>query len=237
MLRYYYKNSGRSGMFRNTLARCWWTGRLTYSEKYLDHWTLLDAIGAEDIISKISDIFYSNTYSSNPAIVEGFCEGLKFFRDRNIHVATREHIRPTAQYLNAIGGGILLDMLSAEEIKTIVVEHLSTLISGIDPGIISELTIDPDDNVDIEEVADAISAEEVNVDFVEYIDSLEQTEVLDLNKVLGELAEVEYGCMVHFHRMPENTYFIIEIPMNGEELNMLQKWSLGKGIGEELSFR
>ncbi len=124
LLRYFYKNTGRSGMYRNTLARCWWVGRLTYSEKYSNHWELLDAIGHEDIISKISDIFYSNTFSSNTDILEGFCQGLKFFRDRNIYVANREHIRPTTQYLNAIGGGLLLDMFTATEIKNLLLSDL-----------------------------------------------------------------------------------------------------------------
>lgn len=228
-MRFFYKSSGRSGMFRNTLARCWWTGRLTYSDKYTNHWELLDAIGAEDIISKISDIFYSYTYSSNPDIVEGFCEGLKFFRDRNIHVATREHIRPTAQYLNAIGGGILLDMLNADEIKKIVIEHLGSLIKGVDPGIIAELNMEPDDAIDAEDYVE--EAEEVNVDFIEYIDSLEQVDDLDLDTVLGKLEEVEYGCKVLLHKMPEDTDFLANIPMKGEKLNPLQEWMLGKGVG------
>ena len=123
LARYFYKSSGRSGMFRNTLARCWWTGRLTYSHRLDNCWELLDAIRSEDFISKISDIFYSNTYSANSEIVEGFCQGLKFFRDRGIHVSNREHIRPTAQYLNAVGGGVLLDMYSSNEIKKLVVER------------------------------------------------------------------------------------------------------------------
>ena len=235
MLRYFYKNSGRSGMFRNTLARCWWTGRLTYSGNP-NHWERLDAIGAEDIVSKISDIFYSNTYSSNPVIVEGFCEGLKFFRERDIHVATREHIRPTAQYLNAIGGGILLDMLSANEIRNIVVDHIGSLIKGMDPGIISELNMDPDDAIDSGDFDGESIAEEVNVDFVSYIDSLERVEGIDLDKILGELTEVEYGCKVLIHKDPENTEHLVTIPMKGEELNLYQKRILGKSVGDEYRY-
>jgi len=231
LLRYFYKNTGRSGMFRNTLARCWWVGRLTYSEKYTNHWELLDAIGSEDIISKISDFFYSNTYSSNSAVVEGFCQGLKFFRDRNIYVSTRDHIRPTAQYLNAVGGGLLLDMFTSEEIKNMVIERLGMLIKGIDPGVIAEIYDDPDDVIDASDAEESLDAEEVNVNFGEYMDSLEEIDELDIDSVLGELTEVEYGCKIHIHKMPENTYFISYMPMADGELNMLQKWFLGKPVG------
>lgn len=231
LLRYFFKNTGRSGMFRNTLARCWWVGRLTYSEKHTDHWELLDAIGSEDIISKISDIFYSNTYSSNSEIVEGFCQGLKFFRDRDIHVSTREHIRPTAQYLNAIGGGLLLDMFTANEIRNMVVERIGALMKGIDPGLITEIYDDSDEQIDIADMGSDTDAEEINVDFNEYLDSLEQIPELDVDSVLGELTEVEYGCKIHIRKMPENSFFISYMPMAGDQLNMLQKWFLGKPIG------
>lgn len=227
--RYFYKSTGRSGMFRNTLARCWWAGRLTYSEKYSDHWELLDAIGSEDLISKISDIFYSNTYSSNAAITEGFCEGLKFYRDRGIYVSNRDHIRPTAQYLNAIGGGVLLDTFTAEEIKKIVVERLGLLIKGADIGLETDLEYSSEEVLDMEE--ETGDAEEVNIDFGEYLDLLEPVTDIDIDNVLGALNEVEYGCIIHIHKMPEDTYFISNMPMVNGTLNMMQKWFLGKGVG------
>ena len=233
LLRYFYKNTGRSGLFRNTLARCWWTGRLTYSEKYTNHWELLDAIGSEDLISKISDIFYSNTYSSNSDIIEGFCQGLKFFRDRGIHVSVREHIRPTAQYLNAIGGGQLLDVFSAEEIRIMVVERLGMLIKGVDPGVIADIYEDPDERLDEDD--QETDAEEINLDFGEYTESLEEVPSLDIDSVLGELTEVEYGCKIYILKMPENKFFISDMPMADGMLNVMQKWFLGKQIGAKWS--
>ena len=232
LLRYFYKSSGRSGMFRNTLARCWWVGRLTYSEKYVNHWELLDAIGSEDIISKISDIFYSNTYSSNSEILEGFCQGLKFFRDRNVYVSSRDHIRPTAQYLNAVGGGALLDMFSTEEIKNMVIERLGGLIKGIDAGIRAEIYDDPDDLIDANDPEADLSAEEVSIDFEEYMDSLNEVHELDLDSVLGKLQKVEYGCKVYIHKMPEDQFLSFNMPMADGDLNALQKWALEKSIGD-----
>ena len=229
LMRYFFKGTGRSGLFRNTLARCWWTGRLTYSEKFSNRWELLNALGSEDLVSKISDIFYSNTYSSNSDIVEGFCEGLKFYRDRNIHVSTREHIRPTAQYLNALGGGLLLDMFSADEIKKLVIERLSLLIKGIDPGVIAEINEDPDARFDSDE-ADA-DAEEVNIDFDEYLDSLVEPSELDIESILGKITTVEYGCKILVLKKPENKTWISNMPMADGDLNLLQQNFIGKSIG------
>lgn len=228
MSRYYFKKTGRSGMFRNTLARCWWTGHLTYSEKYDNHWELLDAIGANDIVSKIGNIFYSNTYSSNSVILEGFCQGLKYFRDRGTYVSAMNHIRPTAQYLNAVGGGVLLDIFSEEEIKNMVVQRIGTLIKGGDIGLAET---DLDDNDQLLDEDEDNDAEEVNVDCAEFKDSLEISTKLDLEKVLGKLTEVEYGCKVHIHKMPEDDSYIHPMPLMGEKLNLLEQRLLGKPVG------
>lgn len=229
--RYFYRNTGRSGLFRNTLARCWWTGRLTYSDKYQNHWELLDAIGSEDLISKISDIFYSNTYSSNPDIVEGFCKGLKLFRDHGKYVSNRDHIRPTAQYLNAIGGGLLLDMFSVEEIESLVIERLSLLMNGVVSEFFELERFDNDDMNDIDQLPEDVDAEEVNLDFIDYLDSLSSTSEKDLTKALGDLQQVEYGCTITLRRSPDNDLFVSKMPLAGEALNLLQSRLLGKKLG------
>ncbi len=229
LLRYFYRYSGRSGLFRNTLARCWWTGRLTYSEKYSNRWELLDAIGSEDIVSKISDLFYSYTYSSNSDIVEGFCQGLKFFRDRGTHVATREHIRPTAQYLNAVGGGLLLDIFSADEIKKMVVERLGLLIKGADSGMMADMNDDPDERFERDDTDP--DAEEVSIDFDEYLNSLSPALGINFDSVLGKITSVEYGCKFTVRKMPENHTWDVTMPIANGTLNMLQQFFLGKPVG------
>lgn len=233
LTRYFYRHTGRSGMFRNTLARAWWVGRLTYSNKYTNHWELLNAIGAEDIVSKISDIFYSNTYSANSDIIEGFCLGLKFFRDRGVHVSVREHIRPTAQYLNAVGGGVLLDMFSSEEIQKLVIERISYLRNGGDSGVIND---DDDSLYDLSsDQNDITDAEEVNVDYEEFLDSLEPCVELDLDSILGSLDSVEYGCKVHLRKLPAQTTFIASIPMKDDVKLLMHQKLLGLHIGESWS--
>lgn len=228
--RYFYKNSGRSGMFRNTLARCWWTGRLTYSEKSSNQWELLDAIGQEDIVSKISDIFYSYTYTSNSNIVEGFCQGLKFYRDHGIYISTRKHIRRTAQHLNTLGGSQLLDMFTADEIKKIVVDHIDKVRKGEDTSIVEDEVDNNDSLIDTDDELDK-DAEEVNVDYEDYLDSLEPVAHLDLDKLLGELILVEYGCIVTIYNKTTDNLYILPMPLAGEEMNTLQKQIFNKPVG------
>lgn len=95
----------------------------------------------------------------------------------------------------------------------------------------NELDSDADTIIEDEINVDDLSEEIVNVDFADYLDSLEETSQIDLDKVLGELTAVEYGCKIHIHEMPQDKFFISNMPMVGEELNMLQKKFLGKPIG------
>jgi hypothetical protein len=62
--------------------------------------------------------------------LRGICKGLKYYRDRNIYLKQKEHIRPTMKYLNALGGGILLDALSSDDIASIVIENIEHLRNG-----------------------------------------------------------------------------------------------------------
>ena len=110
--RFFFSGGIRSGLYRNTLSKCWWVGRNTYDMSNKNHFEKLDIIGSNDISTKISDIFYSNNFSSNPIILDGIVEGIKYFNDEGIQLTVKEHIRPSLQLLNAIGGGVVLDCLS-----------------------------------------------------------------------------------------------------------------------------
>lgn len=115
-----------------------------------------------------------------------------------------------------------------------VIERIGMLINGFDPGVIADSNDDLDERLE-EDDQDA-DAEEINLDFVEYLDSLEEISELDIDSVLGVLTAVEYGCKIHILKTPENKYYISEMPMAGGELNMLQKRFLGKPIGTKYTF-
>lgn len=137
--RFFFSGGIRAGLYRNTLAKCWWVGRNTYDGLSANHFEKLDIIGSNDISSKISDIFYSNNFSSNPVILGGIVGGIKYFKDEGIQITLREHIRPSLQLLNAVGGNIILDCLNEEDIADIFIDNVYAIIQGDEQGILTEV--------------------------------------------------------------------------------------------------
>lgn len=136
--RFFFSGGIRAGLYRNTLAKCWWVGRNTFELSANNHFEKLDIIGNIDISSKISDIFYSNNFSSNPVILSGIINGIKYFNEEGIALTVKEHIRPALQLLNAIGGGVILDCLSENEITDIFVDGVYAIIQGDEQAVESD---------------------------------------------------------------------------------------------------
>ena len=128
--RFFFSGGGRSGFYRNVLSKCWWVGRATFDKAADNHFAKLDIIGSADLTTKISDIFYSNTFSSNPVILNGICDALKFFAYRGQTLDEKTHIRAAMQYLNAVGGATLLDALSEDDISRIMITRISAILKG-----------------------------------------------------------------------------------------------------------
>ncbi|MEF9917424.1 MAG: DUF6339 family protein [Lachnospiraceae bacterium] len=145
--RFFFSGGIRAGLYRNTLAKCWWVGRNTFDGSTANNFEKLDVIGSNDISSKISDIFYSNTFSSNPVILGGIVDGIKYFKDEGTQITLKEHIRPSLQLLNAIGGGIILDCLSEDDIAEIFIENVYSILQGDEQGIVADIV---DDEIDEE---------------------------------------------------------------------------------------
>ena len=91
---------------------------------------MLDVLGDKDLNSKITAIFYSNTFSSNPVIVDGIIRGIEHFTSQGKPLIEKKHIRPAMSALNALGGRVILDCLSAEEIKENFIETVEKLVQG-----------------------------------------------------------------------------------------------------------
>lgn len=152
--RFFFSGGIRSGFFRNTLAKYWWIGKTVYQPKNNNRFELLDALGPDDFSSKVIDLFYSYTFSSNLTIISGVCKAWKIFRDNGIKLTVREYFRPALQHLNALGGVLLLDVLSEEEIKDIFFQYLQQLYK--DRENIAFVTTEPDSEEDDDELNDVI---------------------------------------------------------------------------------
>lgn len=128
--RYFFSGGQRVGFFRNTLAKCWWVGKSLYDENANNHFWRLDVLGANNITTKISDIFYSNKFASNKEILNGIIAVYEHYESKGIKLDHLKYMRPTLQYINAIGGGIVLDSLSSEDIKIIAIKYIDKLLKG-----------------------------------------------------------------------------------------------------------
>lgn len=184
--RFFFSGGTRSGFFRNGLAKCWWVGRATFDKDNENHFARLDVIGPNDLTTKVSDIFYNNTFASNPTILAGICDALKYFSDHGQVLDEKKHVRAAMQYMNAVGGATLLDVLSREEICKI----MTTRIIAILKGQSADISFDEEDEDqlleevleedDYEETGEA-SDESEEFDESEYKDSLDDDKHTEYN--------------------------------------------------------
>ena len=244
--RFFFSGGIRSGFYRNGLAKCWWVGHATFDKNNVNHFEKLDIIGANDLTTKISDIFYSNTFSSNPTILSGICDGFKYFEDRGQVLDPKAHIRVALKYLNAVGGATLLDVLSSEEISKIVISRIITVLKGQSGDIEFELDEDDDDQLleeindeDLEEITDEDQEDirdeyrgpeqaSTNTNPSPFINWFEETEE---ELELPGPDYITYGCWVKVLNEKENKEITYHIPLKNDKS---KKWF---GIEEKLMGR
>lgn len=150
MTRFFYKNSGRSGFYRNTLAKCWWVGHNTFDPNNpANHFESLDIIGSNDLNSKINEFFYNFSFSSNPHIMAALVEALRQFKEDGKSLLVRDHIRPAMSYLNAVGGSVVIDCLEKEAITEIFYDAIEAIMQGDTPTLnLDKGSTDDNDDVD-----------------------------------------------------------------------------------------
>ena len=248
--RFFFRGGTRAGFFRNSLAKCWWVGRATYQADLKNKFELLDALGSDDFSSKVSDLFYSNTFASNPTIMRGICRAWKLFKERKIKVTVKEHFRPALQYLNALGGGMLLDVLTEEEIMTIFFNYVYQLYSGEEGEMIVDEVYDEFENDDASPISEEIqlmreinSAEETVEDIVtettvnRVVIGTKSKEENEESKLIAKMMpppeKVTYGCTVTVLKN-DVSYMDYNIPLEGEAVYSIPKMLIGKKIGDKL---
>lgn len=262
--RFFFSGGTRAGFFRNGLAKCWWVGRATFDKDNNNHFARLDVIGANDLTTKISDIFYNNTFSSNPVILAGICDALKYFSDHGQQLDEKTHVRAAMKYLNAVGGATLLDVLSREEICKIVMSRIISILKGQSGDI--DIEEDDEDQL-LEEVVEeendylgeaedeGFNDEEVYEDELEEesddsVDEEESEEDEQMKQVgtaplnwfeeedtdgLPKPDFITYGCWVKVFEKRNNTEIIYHIPQKDDKS---RKWYMieEKLIGQDTDF-
>lgn len=127
--RYFFNMKGgiRRALFRNTLSRLWWIGRLTYDESRKDPFELT-RYWEEDFSTK-SLILFSSNYMGNAEITRGLISALIDLEHDGFSLGTRKRdiYYQASQYLNIYGGTHILDYYTADEIKEKVLKYMCEL--------------------------------------------------------------------------------------------------------------
>ena len=179
--RFFYKNTGRSGYFRNTLAKCWWVGHHTYDS--IKKFELLEKLGSHDMSTKVTDIFHNYTFTSNKEILTGIIEGIYYFNKNGIKYNMIKHVRPCLQYINAIGGSSVLDVYSSDEIRDIFIEHMNIVLNSDEDDFTDE-----DDFDNVEEENSKVDEDAISVgDRVKVLNLSTNTESVYIIKYTADL--------------------------------------------------
>lgn len=88
----------------------------------------MDALGSKDFYTKIFSIG-TRSFIGNEKLRGGFVKFLRHFRDKGITLDRKKHIRPAMVELNQVGGALVLDSLTENEVAAIMIEHVEKFFS------------------------------------------------------------------------------------------------------------
>ncbi len=116
---FFMRGRKRSLMF-HALARLWWVGRLTYDESSENPFEALDFLQI-DFGTKVISLFSSN-FTNNPKIARSILKGISFI-ENTYGKMTRDSFLELVRYVNLLGGIVILDYLTEEELIEKIVKH------------------------------------------------------------------------------------------------------------------
>lgn len=132
--RYFFniaENGRKRSLYINNLAKLWWAGRLTYDkDDTTDPFKALTLF--ETAFShKIINTFSSNFMANSEIRFAVFDTGL-YLQNKGITIKG-DTLIPLLKFLNQLGGSIILDVFSREELKEMLIkwtaEHIDEIVS------------------------------------------------------------------------------------------------------------
>jgi len=114
--RFHFEGAGLSTRMRNSISRLWWAAKVTYDANRTNPYELTE------LIWRKQDLFMNlveRSYGTYPSVIYGFLEFYKEHPDLNDNI-----LRMLYKGLNAMGGVLVLNLLTSDKIK----EELSKLL-------------------------------------------------------------------------------------------------------------
>ena len=124
---YFFAHGKNRSLMTNGLAKLWWIGRMTYDEKNKNNPFELTEYLAQDLNGKGFPLFGSN-FSNNRKILFAFLRTLKNYEE-TVRPLSRELFLEMIKYINMLGGKLLIDSLSEDEIKQKLLKRLELILN------------------------------------------------------------------------------------------------------------
>ncbi|WP_235848392.1 DUF6339 family protein [Litchfieldia alkalitelluris] len=120
----FFKNGNKRSLFVHILARLWWVGYMTYDESNESNPYWLTEFFCSKDFSARCVVFFSSNLTSNKTITTGILRSIIKLDAKGIAVK-RDHFVQATKYLNVVGGAMILDMLSTDEVEKMVDKYLA----------------------------------------------------------------------------------------------------------------
>lgn len=124
---FFSRKYSRERLLTNPIARYWWTGRAFYDDAD-KNFKRLDVIGENDFYTKIFSTM-TRSFAANRDILNGVAKCFEHFNKKDLALNTDKHLRPALIEINKIGGAVVLDCLTEDEIAAIMIERIGKLLS------------------------------------------------------------------------------------------------------------
>jgi hypothetical protein len=131
----FFKNGNKRSLFVHILARLWWLGYMTYDETNTENPYWLTEFFCEKDFSARSVVFFSSNFTSNPNITKGILRSLIKLQKNGVSIK-RDHFVQANKYLNVVGGAMVLDMLTTDEVENMIDKYLAKYY-----GLVVEQTV------------------------------------------------------------------------------------------------
>lgn len=127
---YFYTSGKKRSLFVHLLSRLWWVGYMTHDEENEENPYWLTDFFCEADFSARCVVFFSSNFTSNRAITRGILRSIIKLKNEGVAIK-RDHFVQANKYLNIVGGAMILDMLTEEEVVEMVDKQLEKLFGGV----------------------------------------------------------------------------------------------------------
>lgn len=131
----FFKSGGnKRSLFVHIISRLWWVGYMTYDETNSSNPYWLTDFFTEKDFSARCVVFFSSNFTSNRNITKGILKSLIKLERRGVSIK-RDHFVQANKYLNVVGGAMILDMLTTDEVEEMIDQYLVKYY-GLEVGVI-----------------------------------------------------------------------------------------------------